>query len=168
MQTSLIKMVRKFLLLWVVREGKQKSAIMGCYGIGISRTFMASVEQHSTEDGIVWPAEIAPFKVHVIPVNMKNEEQVEIATNLYNQLKSKGVEVLLDDRNERAGSKFKDADLIGLPYRIVVGKDVSEGKVEFRDRTKDTKELVDLLEVLYIERRKKNEKRGTYSLTIYQ
>ncbi len=130
------------------KDGKQVPVIMGCYGIGISRTLMASVEQHSNDNGIVWPDEIAPFKVHLIPVNMKNEEQVEVANKLYTELKAKGVEVLLDDRNERAGSKFKDADLIGIPYRIVIGKDISEGKVEFRDRNKDTKELVDLLEVL--------------------
>lgn len=130
------------------KDGKQVPVIMGCYGIGISRTLMASVEQHSTDNGIVWPEEIAPFKVHLIPVNMKNEEQVEVANKLYKELKAKGVEVLLDDRNERAGSKFKDADLIGIPYRIVIGKDIVEGKVEFRDRNKDSKELVDLLEVL--------------------
>ena len=130
------------------KEGKQVPVIMGCYGIGISRTLMASVEQHSNENGIVWPTEIAPFKVHLIPVNMKNEEQVTVANKLYSELKAKGIEVLLDDRNERAGSKFKDADLIGIPYRIVIGKDIIDGKVEFRDRSKDSKELVDLLDVL--------------------
>ena len=129
-------------------EGKQKSAIMGCYGIGISRTLMASVEQHSTDDGIIWPEEIAPFKVHVIPVNTKDETQVEIANKLYTELKSRKVEVLIDDRNERAGSKFKDADLIGIPFRIIVGKKASEGIVEFMDRSIGEKQEVEADKVL--------------------
>ncbi len=130
------------------KEGKQVPVIMGCYGIGISRTLMASVEQHSNDDGIVWPTEIAPFKVHVIPLNTKNEEQVQVANDLYTALKAKGYEVLIDDRAERAGVKFKDADLIGLPYRVVIGKNVGEGKVEFSNRAIGTKELVDISEVL--------------------
>jgi prolyl-tRNA synthetase len=117
------------------KEGKQQAAIMGCYGIGISRTLMASVEQHSTENGIIWPEEIAPFKVHVIPVNMKDDVQVALAEEIYLELKSWGVEVLLDDRDERAGSKFKDADLIGLPFRIIVGKLAGDNIVEFIDRS---------------------------------
>ncbi len=130
------------------KEGKQVPVIMGCYGIGISRTLMASVEQHSTDNEILWPEEIAPFKVHVIPVNVKNDEQLKVATKIYQDLLAKGVEVLLDDRGERAGVKFKDADLIGLPIRIVVGRDIENGQVEFRDRTKSIKELVDIDEVL--------------------
>ena len=117
------------------KEGKLKSAIMGCYGIGISRTLMASVEQHSSEQGIVWPEEIAPFKVHVVPVNMKDEAQVALAFEIYNELKAKGVEVLIDDRSERAGSKFKDADLIGIPNRVVVGKLAADGIVEYTNRS---------------------------------
>lgn len=125
---------------FIDRDGQQKPAIMGCYGIGISRTLMASVEQHSTEDGIVWPDEIAPFKVHIIPVNDKDEGQVYLAEEMYEKLKSEKVEVLLDDRSERAGSKFKDADLIGIPYRVVVGKRSNEGIVEFSDRKSGLKE----------------------------
>lgn len=121
------------------KDGKQKAAIMGCYGIGISRTLMASVEQHSTENGIIWPDEIAPYKVHIIPVNTKDEAQVILADEIYSNLKKQGIEVLLDDRNERAGSKFKDADLIGIPKRIIVGKRASEGIVEFMDRKQDKK-----------------------------
>ncbi len=130
------------------KEGKQVPVIMGCYGIGISRTLMASVEQNSTENGIVWPDEIAPFKVHIIPVNMKDDKQVEEATKLYKTLKENGVQVLMDDRKERAGVKFKDADLIGVPFRIVVGKDIVDNKVEFSNRKLGTKEAVDLTEVL--------------------
>jgi len=130
------------------KEGKQVPVIMGCYGIGISRTLMASVEQNSNDNGIVWPSEIAPFEVHVIPVNTKDDLQVEVASSLYNELKAKGVEVLLDDRAERAGVKFKDSDLIGIPYRIVVGKDAKDGKVEFSNRKLDTKELVEVTKVL--------------------
>jgi prolyl-tRNA synthetase len=130
------------------KEGKKIPVIMGCYGIGISRTLMASVEQHSNEMGIVWPEEIAPFKVHIIPVNTKDELQVEVANKLYLDLREKGIEVLLDDRAERAGVKFKDADLIGIPIRVVVGKDAKDGKVEFSNRLEGTKDLVDLSKVL--------------------
>jgi len=130
------------------KEGKQKSAIMGCYGIGISRTLMASVEQHSNENGILWPLEIAPFAVHVIPVNTKDENQVEIADRIYTDLKNKGIEVLIDDRAERAGSKFKDADLIGIPNRIIVGKRASENIIEFMDRTSEAKVELSVEEVL--------------------
>lgn len=130
------------------KEGKLSPVIMGCYGIGISRTLMASVEQNSTDEGIVWPSEIAPFKVHIIPVNMGDNQQVEEASKLYNALIDKGVEVLMDDRNERAGSKFKDADLIGLPYRVVVGKDIKDGLVEFTNRNTFEKTLVSVDEVL--------------------
>lgn len=125
---------------FIDKDGKQKAAIMGCYGIGISRTLMASVEQNSDESGIIWPDEIAPFKVHVIPVNTKDENQVELATKIYDDLRQKGIEVLIDDRNERAGSKFKDADLIGVPLRVVVGKRASEGIVEFKDRINGTQD----------------------------
>jgi prolyl-tRNA synthetase len=124
------------------KDGKQQAAIMGCYGIGISRTLMASVEQHSNENGIVWPEEIAPFKVHIIPVNTKDETQVSIANEIYTNLKKSGVEVLIDDRNERAGSKFKDADLIGIPKRVIVGKKASEGIIEFMDRNVEGKQEV--------------------------
>ncbi len=130
------------------KEGKQVPVIMGCYGIGISRTLMASVEQNSTENGIVWPEEIAPFKVHIIPVNMKNELQAQKANELYTTLKQKGIEVLIDDRFERAGSKFKDADLIGVPNRIIVGKGIADGNVEYLDLSKGEKEEVTFEEVL--------------------
>ena len=112
-------------------NGKEKTPIMGCYGIGVSRCLAAIIEQSSDESGIVWPMSVAPFQVIVVPVNTKNETQVKLAEEIYESLKSQGIEVLLDDRNERAGVKFKDADLIGIPLRINVGKGADEGKVEF-------------------------------------
>ncbi len=133
---------------FVDKEGKQQPVIMGCYGLGISRTLMASVEQHSTENGIIWPKEISPYQVHIVPVNFKNEVQKEIALEIYQNLKTKGIEVLLDDRYERAGVKFKDADLIGIPLRIIVGKDAVDGKVEFVNRYKTEKILINKSDIL--------------------
>lgn len=125
------------------REGKREPVIMGCYGIGISRTLMASVEQHSTDDALVWPKELTPFDIHVIPVNYRDEGLIEKVDALVKHLEVTH-RVLLDDRDERAGVKFKDADLIGIPYRIVIGKDFQEGKVEFLDRYNDHKEVISL------------------------
>ena len=115
-------------------DGKNKPYIMGCYGIGISRTAAAAVEAHHDDNGIKWPLAIAPYHVIIVPVNINDAEQMKIANELYETLKSAGVEVVLDDRDERAGVKFKDADLIGFPYRITVGKTISEGVVEFKER----------------------------------
>jgi prolyl-tRNA synthetase len=130
------------------KDGQTVPVTMGCYGIGISRTLMASVEQHSHDEGIVWPEEIAPFRVHLIPVNTKDATQMELAERLYGELLAANVEVLLDDREERAGVKFKDADLIGLPIRIIVGKTASNGQVEFIDRTKNERSVVDAIDIL--------------------
>lgn len=115
-------------------NGKEQTPIMGCYGIGVSRCLAAIIEQSSDESGIVWPVSVAPFHVIVVPVNTKNEEQNVLAEEIYEKLKAAGIEVLLDDRNERVGVKFKDADLIGIPLRINVGKGASERKVEFVKR----------------------------------
>lgn len=115
-------------------QGKEKTMIMGCYGIGISRTVAAVVEQNHDEDGIIWPKAIAPFHVHIIPVNVKNEEQKQLAERLYEECRRAGYEVLIDDRGERAGVKFKDADLIGIPLRITVGAKAQEGIVECKVR----------------------------------
>ncbi|MGG3889100.1 proline--tRNA ligase [Metabacillus fastidiosus] len=115
-------------------NGRSQPMIMGCYGIGVSRAVSAIIEQHHDENGIVWPEQVAPFQVHVIPVNVKNEEQKTLGTELYEQLKEAGYEVLLDDREERAGVKFADSDLIGLPVRITVGKKATEGIVEVKVR----------------------------------
>ena len=115
-------------------DGKTKPYIMGCYGIGISRTAAAAVEAHYDDHGIKWPLAIAPYHVIIIPVSTKDEEQMKVAEDLYKTLIKHGVEAVLDDRDERPGVKFKDADLIGFPYRITVGKGISEGVVEFKVR----------------------------------
>ncbi|MGL4731799.1 MAG: proline--tRNA ligase [Clostridium sp.] len=119
---------------FIDEDGKSKPLVMGCYGIGVNRTMAAIIEQHNDENGIVWPLEIAPYHVIVIPAVMKNEVQVEKAEEIYKELQSQGLQVLLDDRNERVGVKFKDSELIGIPMRITVGKKISEGIVEFKLR----------------------------------
>ncbi len=116
-------------------NGQKRYIVMGCYGIGVTRTMAASVEQNYDEQGIIWPPSIAPFHVVVIPVSTKDEAQWEMALDIYNQLTDAGVEVLLDDRPERAGVKFKDADLVGYPLRITVGsKGVQSGRAEVTQR----------------------------------
>ena len=116
-------------------SGKPKTVIMGCYGIGVTRCMAAAVEQGYDENGMVLPVAIAPYQAIVIPVNAKEETQLKTAEAIYQDLQAQGVEVLLDDRQERAGVKFKDADLIGIPVRIVVGKKCGEGIVEYKLRT---------------------------------
>lgn len=123
-------------------NGHQLPIIMGCYGIGVSRLLSAIVEQHSDENGIVWPRSIAPFDVHVIPVNVKKEEQVELSEKVTELLENAGYKVLVDDRKERPGVKFADSDLIGIPARITVGKKAAEGIVEIKlRRTGETLEV---------------------------
>jgi len=127
------------------RDGKEKYMIMGCYGIGIGRTAAACIEQNHDEDGIIWPMSIAPFQVIITPVNIKDENLSSTAEELYNSLTADGVEVILDDRDERAGVKFKDADLTGIPIRITVGaRSLAEGKVEVRFRKSGEVEKIPL------------------------
>jgi prolyl-tRNA synthetase len=121
-------------------DGKERPMIMGCYGIGVSRTVAAAIEQNHDEDGIIFPPPLAPFSAVVTPVGAKNSEIDETAEQIYRDLWDKGIDTLLDDRDERPGVKFKDADLIGIPFRITVGKKaLAEGKVELRNRR--TKEM---------------------------
>ncbi|MGG2108089.1 proline--tRNA ligase [Lysinibacillus pakistanensis] len=115
-------------------QGKAQPFIMGCYGIGVSRILAAVAEQFQDENGFVWPTQLAPYDIHVVPVNTKDEAQVALADELYGLLKSYRFDVLLDDRAERAGVKFADADLIGLPVRVTVGKKATEGIVEVKFR----------------------------------
>lgn len=115
-------------------EGKTKPYIMGCYGIGISRTAAAAVEAHHDDWGIKWPLAIAPYHVTIVPVSTKDELQMTTANKIYEELLDNGVEAVIDDRDERPGVKFKDADLIGFPFRITVGKTITEGNVEFVTR----------------------------------
>ena len=116
-------------------NGKEKPLIMGCYGIGVSRTMAAAIEQNNDEYGIIWPRAIAPYEVLVVPVNAKTPEQLALAEEIYTELQQAGADVLLDDRKERAGVKFKDADLIGYPLRVTVGpKALEENQIEVKIR----------------------------------
>ncbi|NWK83874.1 proline--tRNA ligase [Staphylococcus sp. GSSP0090] len=122
-------------------QGKAQPLLMGCYGIGVSRTLSAIVEQNNDENGIIWPKSVTPFDLHLITINPKKDDQRELADQLYTQLQE-NYDVLYDDRKERAGVKFNDADLIGLPVRVVVGKNAAEGIVEVKRR--DTGESEDV------------------------
>ncbi|MEH2219148.1 MAG: proline--tRNA ligase [Nostoc sp.] len=123
-------------------QGEEKPLFMGCFGVGVSRLAQAAVEQSYDKDGIIWPVAIAPYHAIVTIPNIKDAQQVEIAQKLYTQLNQAGIETLLDDRDERAGVKFKDADLIGIPYRIVTGRAIANGKVEVVERaTRKSQEI---------------------------
>ncbi len=129
-------------------QGKEKPLVMGCYGVGVSRLAQSAVEQSYDKDGIIWPVAIAPYEVIIVIPNMSDEEQVKAAEKLYQDFNNAGIEALLDDRNERAGVKFKDADLIGIPYRIVTGKSLKEGKVELVTRATKEAQMINLDEVV--------------------
>jgi prolyl-tRNA synthetase len=129
-------------------EGKPVPIVMGSYGIGVERIITAAIEQHHDADGIIWPNTIAPFDVVVTVTNTKDERLRETAEKLYQDLQRAGLETLLDDRDERAGVKFKDADLIGLPYRITLGKKVADGIVELFERQSKTTEDVKLSDIV--------------------
>ncbi len=116
-------------------EGKQEPFWMGCYGIGISRLAQAAIEQNNDKEGICWPISIAPFEVIIVIANMQDINQQTLGEKIYRELKSLGIDVLIDDRNERAGVKFKDADLIGIPWRLVVGREASSQQVELMERS---------------------------------
>lgn len=126
------------------KEGKENPMIMGCYGIGVGRTLAAVVEQYCDEDGIKWPVAVAPYKAIVIPMKTNDETIMGIAEKIYGQLLADGVEVLIDDRNERPGVKFKDADLVGIPVRVTVGRRAGEGIVEVKYRASGDMEELDV------------------------
>ncbi len=121
--------------VYLDRDGKEKTMIMGCYGIGIGRTVAACIEQNFDSNGIIWPIPLAPFTVIVTPVNIKESDVMKASEDIYRELLACGVESIIDDRDERAGVKFKDADLIGIPLRIIVGsKNLAQGRVELKIR----------------------------------
>ncbi|AVQ27125.1 proline--tRNA ligase [Fusobacterium ulcerans] len=123
-------------------KGESKVMLMGCYGIGVSRTLASAIEQNNDEFGIIWPTALAPYIVDVIPANVKNEEQVKVAEEIYEALLNDGIDSMIDDRDERPGFKFKDADLIGFPFKVVSGKRAGEGIVELKiRRTGETLEI---------------------------
>ncbi len=125
------------------QDGKEHPFVMGCYGIGISRTIAAAIEQNHDQNGIIWPLALAPYHVALLTLGVKDEELMSLSENLYRSLTQEGLEVLWDDRDERPGVKFKDADLIGLPFKLVVGKKFKEsGQVEIKPRAKGEAQLL--------------------------
>ncbi|AIY85092.1 MAG: proline--tRNA ligase [Clostridium baratii] len=132
---------------FIDEDGKEKPFIMGCYGIGVTRTVASIIEQHHDENGIIWPLEVAPYHVSVVAVNSKDEDQMRIATEIYEELRAIGVDALLDDRKERAGVKFKDSELMGIPMRVTVGKKIGDGEVEFKLRAGGENETIKIEEV---------------------
>ena len=129
------KYSEKMKAFFLDERGEEKPFVMGCYGIGVTRTVAAAIEQHNDRDGIAWPISIAPFEVHVLATNVSEPELARTAEAIYADLGARGIDVLIDDRDERPGTKFKDADLVGTPFRVTVGeKAAKEGKVEVRVR----------------------------------
>jgi prolyl-tRNA synthetase len=128
-------------------NGAARPVVMGCYGIGVGRTAAAAIEQHHDAEGIVWPLAIAPLQVMVVPVNMADSRCWEAAQSIHDTLEASGLEVLLDDRDERPGVKFKDADLIGLPLRVTIGRALAQGQVELMARRARRTTMVQLEEV---------------------
>lgn len=135
--------------LFVDEDGKQKPIIMGCYGIGVSRLIAAVIEANNDKSGIIWPADVAPFDVEVLPVQVADQNIMSVAKDCYEKLTKAGVAVLMDDRDESAGRKFNDADLIGIPMRVTIGKRfLTEGKLEIKNRKTGEVSLVSKEEVL--------------------
>ncbi|MCH7500210.1 MAG: proline--tRNA ligase, partial [Nitrospinae bacterium] len=125
-------------------QGRQNPMIMGCYGIGVGRTAAAAIEQNHDDKGIVWPVPLAPFQVVVIPVKFDEDRQRQASEEAYRVLGDLGIETLLDDRPERLGVKFKDAELLGIPLQIVIGpKHLDAGKIELKSRKTGVSELID-------------------------
>ena len=135
-------------LNYLDENNELKPVVMGCYGIGIERIIAAIVEQNHDDKGIIWPVNIAPYKVSIILISDKDEKQIEVANNLYNELTNLGIDTILDDRKERPGVKFNDMDLIGIPVRVTVGKKVEEDKVELKLRNSEEVELINIQDVV--------------------
>ncbi|MBD2041311.1 proline--tRNA ligase [Microcoleus sp. FACHB-672] len=129
-------------------QGEEVPLVMGCYGVGVSRLAQSAVEQSYDKDGIIWPVAIAPYHAIITVPNVGDANQVEVAEKLYNELNQAGIETLLDDRDERAGVKFKDADLIGIPYRLVTGRSLKEGKLEVVERATHKSQEIPVGEVV--------------------
>ncbi|HSG06169.1 MAG TPA: His/Gly/Thr/Pro-type tRNA ligase C-terminal domain-containing protein, partial [Nitrospiria bacterium] len=138
--------------VYLDKDGKEVPSVMGCYGIGVGRTAAAAIEQNHDDKGIIWPLPLAPFQVMVIPLNAQSERVMITSELIYGTLMNAGLEVLLDDREDRPGVKFNDADLIGIPYQVIVGeKSLAEGLVELKERKTGktqritTDEVIDLI-----------------------
>jgi len=131
-------------------NGGLENLWMGCYGIGVTRLAQAAIEQNHDDEGICWPIQIAPFNVVLIPTNFKDPIQKELSEKIYSEFQKNNIDVLIDDRDERAGVKFKDADLIGIPFRIIIGRDAINNQVEFASRSKKSKIKVSINNILDI------------------
>ncbi len=143
------KYSKAFHAVYLDEQGKEQLIVMGCYGIGVGRTAAAAIEQNNDKNGIIWPLPIAPFVIEVVPLGMDQKEVVALSQQIYQDLTQRGVEVLLDDRNESAGVKFKDGDLLGIPYRLVIGqKGLEKGEVEIKERKSGQVTFVKKEEVL--------------------
>lgn len=142
------KYTEKMGCVYLDEKNQEKPMVMGCYGIGIGRTAQAAVEQNPDKDGIVWPIPLAPFQVAVVPVNSAEKEQMRVAQKIYEEGKGLGVEILLDDREQRIGVKLKDVDLIGIPIKLIIGKALKEGKIEIKLRKSGEVKLVPVERVL--------------------
>ena len=129
--------------LYLDDQGKEKPMIMGCYGIGVGRTAAAAIEQNHDKKGIIWPISLAPFQAVILPVNFSDDAVHSAAKKIYKSLWGLGVETLLDDRSDRLGVKFKDAELLGIPIQIIVGpKNLGEGKIEIKLRKTGESQLI--------------------------
>jgi len=138
------KYSEKMKCVYLDENNQEKEMIMGCYGIGVGRTAAAAIEQNHDKDGIVWPMNLAPFQVAIIPANIAEKDQAEAAEKIYRDCVEQGIDAILDDRDERMGVKLKDIDLIGIPWKVIVGKALKEGKVEFKNRKSGETQLVEL------------------------
>jgi prolyl-tRNA synthetase len=128
-------------------QGQERTLVMGCYGIGVGRTVAAAIEQNHDDKGIIWPMPLAPFQVLITVVNPKEDAVRTAGEQLYAELQARGIEVLLDDRDERPGSKFADADLLGMPLRVTVGsRALQEGALELQERRSGERTLLPLAE----------------------
>ena len=131
-------------MLYTDQDNQQKPIWMGCYGIGLERCMAAVAEQYNDEKGLMWPDEVAPFRLAIVVISNKDERQMEVADQLYAFCKKRHYDVLLDDRKERPGVKFKDMELIGIPHRITVGRGVKDGMLEWTERATGEKTEVSL------------------------
>ena len=130
-------------------KGQKQTVIMGCYGIGVSRLIATIAEKNNDKAGIIWPKEVAPFDIEVLPLQTNDEALMKVAEGCYQDLTEAGFDVLMDDRDESAGRKFNDADLIGIPYRIIIGKRMlAENKVEFKDRRSGVVSVIEINQVV--------------------
>jgi prolyl-tRNA synthetase len=135
--------------VYLDKDGQEKIMIMGCYGIGIGRTVAAGIEQNNDENGIIWPMPLAPYHVIITPVNVNEKDVMDTAENLYNSMLADGLDVIFDDRDERAGVKFKDADLIGIPLRVTIGrKNLAQGNVELKIRKTGENQISSLQDIV--------------------